>query len=66
MLRFSEPLMELFPHNHMTDQTAPKMRLKRSKKMSPNGNKFWEELIAYITLIRHGPHRKRSVQQLLC
>jgi hypothetical protein len=22
--------------------------------------KFWEEIIAYFPLIRHGPHRKRS------
>jgi hypothetical protein len=22
--------------------------------------KFWEEVIAYFTLIRHGPHRKRN------
>jgi hypothetical protein len=25
--------------------------------------KFWEELIAYFPLTRHGPHRKRRVQQ---
>jgi hypothetical protein len=25
--------------------------------------KFWEELIAYFPLIRHGPHRKRPLQQ---
>jgi hypothetical protein len=24
--------------------------------------KFWEEIIAYFTLIRHGPHRKRRIQ----
>jgi hypothetical protein len=24
---------------------------------------FWEELIAYFPLIRHGPHRKRLLQQ---
>jgi hypothetical protein len=30
-----------------------------------NNNKFWEELIAYFPLIRHGPHRKRSAQQFL-
>jgi hypothetical protein len=28
-----------------------------------NNTKFWEELIAFITLIRHGPHRKRRLQQ---
>jgi hypothetical protein len=28
--------------------------------------KFWEELIAYFVLIRHGPHRNRSVQQFYC
>jgi hypothetical protein len=22
--------------------------------------KFWEEIIAYFPLIRHGPHRKRN------
>jgi hypothetical protein len=27
--------------------------------------KFWEELIVYFPLIRHTPHRKRRVQQLL-
>jgi hypothetical protein len=26
-------------------------------------NKFWEELIAYFPLIRHGPHRKRKSQK---
>jgi hypothetical protein len=26
---------------------------------------FWEEPIAYFPLIRHGPHRKRRVQQFL-
>jgi hypothetical protein len=25
--------------------------------------RFWEELIAYFPLIRHGPHRKRLLQQ---
>jgi hypothetical protein len=25
--------------------------------------KFWEELIVYFPLIRHGPHRKQRVQQ---
>jgi hypothetical protein len=25
--------------------------------------KFWEELMAYFNLIRHGPHGKRHVQQ---
>jgi hypothetical protein len=28
--------------------------------------KFWEELIAYFPSIRHGPHRKRRVQQFFC
>jgi hypothetical protein len=28
--------------------------------------KFWEELIAYFRLIRHGPHRKQRVQQFFC
>jgi hypothetical protein len=26
-----------------------------------NNKKFWEELIAYFPLIRHGPHRKQRV-----
>jgi hypothetical protein len=26
--------------------------------------KFWEELIAYFPLIRHGPHRKQRLQQI--
>jgi hypothetical protein len=25
--------------------------------------KFWEELIAHLLLIQHGPHRKRRIQQ---
>jgi hypothetical protein len=29
-----------------------------------SSNKFWEELTAYLLLIRHRPHRKRFVQQL--
>jgi hypothetical protein len=28
--------------------------------------KFWEEIIAYYDLIRHGPHKKRRVQQFCC
>jgi hypothetical protein len=28
--------------------------------------KFWEELIAYFSLIRHGPHRKRRFQKFFC
>jgi hypothetical protein len=28
-----------------------------------SSKKFWEELIAYFPLIRHGPHRKRRLQQ---
>jgi hypothetical protein len=28
--------------------------------------KFWEELIAYFRLIRHGQHRKRRVEQFYC
>jgi hypothetical protein len=27
---------------------------------SKNNKKFWEELIAYFPLIRHGLHRKRQ------
>jgi hypothetical protein len=30
-----------------------------------NNKKFWEELIAYYPLIRHGRHRNRRVQQFL-
>jgi hypothetical protein len=26
--------------------------------------KFWEDVIAYLSLMRHGPYRKRCVQQL--
>jgi hypothetical protein len=34
-------------------------------KIRKVGNKkFWEELVAYFPLIRHGPHGKRDVQQL--
>jgi hypothetical protein len=29
------------------------------EKLEEN-KKFWEELIAYFPLIRHGPHRKRK------
>jgi hypothetical protein len=28
-----------------------------------SNDKFWEEIIAYFPLIRHGPHRKRLLQQ---
>jgi hypothetical protein len=28
--------------------------------------KFWEELIAYFLLIRHGPHIKQHVQEFFC
>jgi hypothetical protein len=28
--------------------------------------KFWEELIACFPFIRHGPHRRRCVQQFYC
>jgi hypothetical protein len=28
-----------------------------------NNKKFWEQLIAYFTLTRHGPYRKRRLQQ---
>jgi hypothetical protein len=27
-----------------------------------NNKKFWEELVTYFPLIRHGPHRKRRLQ----
>jgi hypothetical protein len=33
-----------------------------SKRKNNEAMKFWEELIAYIPLIRHGEHRKRRVQ----
>jgi hypothetical protein len=29
-----------------------------------NNKNFWEELIAYVSVIRNGPRRKRRVQQL--
>jgi hypothetical protein len=28
--------------------------------LKTKNKKFWEELIAYFPLIRHGPHRKRN------
>jgi hypothetical protein len=37
---------------------------KEIREMGERNNKFWEELIAYFSLIRHGPHRKRRVQKL--
>jgi hypothetical protein len=40
-------ILELEPGNNTTT--------KRKKD-----EKFWEELIAYVPLIRHGPHRKLS------
>jgi hypothetical protein len=36
--------------------------IKRSGMMNVS-KKFWEELIAYFPLIRHGPYRKRRLQQ---
>jgi hypothetical protein len=27
--------------------------------------KFWEELIVYFILIRHGPHRKQRLQKII-
>jgi hypothetical protein len=30
-------------------------------ELNDTNNKFWEELIAYIPLIRHGQHRKVAV-----
>jgi hypothetical protein len=32
-------------------------------KATVKNEKFWEELIAYFPLIRHGSHRKRRLQQ---
>jgi hypothetical protein len=32
-------------------------------KQTTNSKKLWEELIAYLYLIRHEPHRKRRSQQ---
>jgi hypothetical protein len=29
-------------------------------RLPKSDEKFWEELIAYFTIIRHGPHRKRN------
>jgi hypothetical protein len=37
--------------------------MKRERIETNNYKKFWEELIAYFPLIRHGPHRKRRLQQ---
>lgn len=34
----------------------------RSRGRNNETTKFWEELIAYIPLIRHGEHRGRRVQ----
>jgi hypothetical protein len=31
----------------------------------PLVKKFWEERITYFPLVRHGPHRKRRIQQFL-
>jgi hypothetical protein len=42
---------------------APQNVICDQDKTYPNRerkNKFWEGLIAYFPLIRHGPHRKRS------
>jgi hypothetical protein len=50
--------------------------LKRQLPLSPGisvlthtrrkNKELWEERISYFALIRHGPHRKRRVQQFLC
>jgi hypothetical protein len=37
--------------------------LKLSWLVGYVNKKFWEELIAYVLLKRHGPRRKRSIQQ---
>jgi hypothetical protein len=40
--------------------------LRRGSILPFYNNTFWEDLIAYFPLIRHGPHRKRSVQKFYC
>jgi hypothetical protein len=36
------------------------------KQVKHLNKKFWEELISYFLLIRHGPHRKWRVLQFYC
>jgi hypothetical protein len=36
----------------------------RRKMVGWNNKIFWEELASSLPLMRHGPHRKRSVQKL--
>jgi hypothetical protein len=36
-----------------------------NENQQDTNKKFWEELIAYFLLIRHGSHRKRRFQQFL-
>jgi hypothetical protein len=38
----------------------------RRKGRAVRNKKFWEGLIAYFTLTRHGPHGKRRVRQFCC
>jgi hypothetical protein len=38
----------------------------RSGRYGIGNKQFWEELITYIPLIQHKPHRKRHVQQFYC
>jgi hypothetical protein len=33
--------------------------------VTPQIKKFWEELMAYVLSVRHGPHRKRRFQQFI-
>jgi hypothetical protein len=41
--------------------------VKTAKRQYAQYNKkFWEELITFFPLIRHGPHRKRYVQWFYC
>jgi hypothetical protein len=37
-----------------------------SHSVDIRNKKLWEELIAYFPRIRHGPHRKRRVQDFFC
>jgi hypothetical protein len=40
-----------------------KLTLNRETQIRIYNKKFWEELIAYFSLLRHGRHRKRSFQK---
>jgi hypothetical protein len=50
------------PGKHRSQLDGEKPNQHRSEAVTIN-KKFWEELTAYCPLIRHGPHRKRRLQQ---